>query len=734
MKNNFLILFVVKSVSISVFLVLATSPFLGAQDTCLALSKRLFDGKQQIQLASQEGWKFNPRHEPDWASVKADTEDWIKLRPVDVTTKLEDKSGRIEGWFRLEFCLDPSLDAIPLGISRNLWAATDIYLDGKLVHSFGNTGTPYKAYNPINKYQTPIDLTPGKVHVLAMHFVDYETPTTSRDVKLNPKNLQDFLSITGPEFNKSVERKIKETYVVGTLSMSISCLLFLMFLLLLYLNPTQHIFRLVSFLTFFVFLAAVGKYYGQFKETTYQADKILFIFANGVFLPIMHVMTLIITEWVLKKKTSRITKSILVLMPITSLLGHLFNISAPFGILNAIMLGYFAYLVFTSWKQIGKAEWAVVVGMMALTIGALIFVTLHKYYSNAFYDYENILLTIILLSAPIMLLVYLSLSYKEILAAREAETQKVLQITEEKKALLESQNEMLEAKVTQRTEALEKSLKDLKSTQSQLIQSEKLASLGELTAGIAHEIQNPLNFVNNFSELSMELAEELKEEIKKPEKNWELIEDLTNDLSQNQQKINLHGKRASSIVTGMLQHARTSTGKKEPTDINTLADEYLRLSYHGLRAKDPTFNAKMTGDFDPAVGKLDVIPQDIGRVLLNLINNAFYAVSQKQGALLGDGSLQVDKKYEPTVTVSTKKLGDKVEIRVQDNGTGIPDSVKAKIFQPFFTTKPTGQGTGLGLSLAYDIVTKGHGGELSMETKEGEGTAFIIKLPGAPSA
>ncbi len=291
--------------------------------------------------------------------------------------------------------------------------------------------------------------------------------------------------------------------------------------------------------------------------------------------------------------------------------------------------------------------------------------------------------------------------------------------------LWKKKNEELQRMVDERTIQLQNSILELKSTQSQLIQSEKLASLGELTAGIAHEIQNPLNFVNNFSELSVELAEELKHEIEKPEPDKNLIKDLANDLSQNQQKINTHGKRASSIVTGMLQHARTSTGKKEPTDINALADEYLRLSYHGLRAKDPKFNAKMTGDFDPAVGKLDVIPQDIGRVLLNLINNAFYAVSQRS---LRDDSLQ-DDKYEPTVTVSTKKLGDKVEIRVQDNGTGIPESVKAKIFQPFFTTKPTGQGTGLGLSLAYDIVVKGHGGDLKVETKEGEGAAFVIQLP-----
>ncbi len=203
------------------------------------------------------------------------------------------------------------------------------------------------------------------------------------------------------------------------------------------------------------------------------------------------------------------------------------------------------------------------------------------------------------------------------------------------------------------------------------------------------------------------------------------MKDLARDLAQNQQKINLHGKRAASIVTGMLQHARTSTGQKEPTDLNALADEYLRLSYHGLRARDKSFNAKMVTDFDPAIGKTNVIPQDMGRVLLNLINNAFYAVAQKKNA----GSAG----YEPTVTVSTRLLKSgktgKAEIRIRDNGTGIPDSVKAKIFQPFFTTKPTGQGTGLGLSLAYDIVTKGHGGTMEVESTEGKGTEFIIKLP-----
>jgi signal transduction histidine kinase len=278
-------------------------------------------------------------------------------------------------------------------------------------------------------------------------------------------------------------------------------------------------------------------------------------------------------------------------------------------------------------------------------------------------------------------------------------------------------------------EELQSTLSELKSTQAQLIQSEKMASLGELTAGIAHEIQNPLNFVNNFSEVSNELIEELK--IKnarltdafaqeKLQREKEEVNELLDDITQNLEKINFHGRRADAIVKGMLEHSKTSTGQKELTDMNKLADEYLRLSYHGLRAKDKTFNTEIKTDFDPSIGKVNVVPQEIGRVLLNLYNNAFYAVNAKKK--------QVADGYEPVVTVNSKKVDGKVVITVADNGTGIPQPIVDKIFQPFFTTKPTGQGTGLGLSLTYDII-KAHGGETKVETKEGEGSEFIIQLP-----
>ncbi|GAB4007270.1 hypothetical protein GCM10028808_10700 [Spirosoma migulaei] len=286
-------------------------------------------------------------------------------------------------------------------------------------------------------------------------------------------------------------------------------------------------------------------------------------------------------------------------------------------------------------------------------------------------------------------------------------------------ALLQQQKTEIQIQRDQTNQALA----ELKSTQNQLIHSEKMASLGELTAGIAHEIQNPLNFVNNFSEVSTELVQELQEERKKgADRDEELEDELLTDLSNNLQKISQHGNRASGIVKGMLEHSRKSTGRKERTDLNALADEYLRLAYHGLRAKDKTFNAVLKTDFDASLGQISMIPQDIGRVLLNLFTNAFYAVQQRQ-------KQHPDLAYQPTVSISTRCDNSQAVIVVSDNGTGIPESVQQKIFQPFFTTKPTGEGTGLGLSLAYDIVTKGHSGTLTVESEEGKGTKFVISLP-----
>ena len=334
----------------------------------------------------------------------------------------------------------------------------------------------------------------------------------------------------------------------------------------------------------------------------------------------------------------------------------------------------------------------------------------------------------------------LALTYKVNLLKEQQEeaVREQLRLAEANRRLVEEQNTVLEEKVSLRTdelnqqkEGLQTTLEQLRATQDQLIQKEKMASLGELMAGIAHEIQNPLNFVNNFSEVSVELVNELKDELTAGHKDEAMA--IADDLVPNLEKINHHGKRADAIVRSMLQHSRSSTGTKQATDLNALADEYLRLAYHGLRAKDKIdsagtpergrFNVTLVTDFDSGLGMVEVMPQEIARVLLNLYNNAFYAVQQRAG------SAKRGEDYQPTVWVSTHRLADAVEIRVKDNGPGIPPELLNKIFQPFFTTKPTGEGTGLGLSLSYDIVTKGHKGTLTVESVEGEGSTFVLSLP-----
>lgn len=381
--------------------------------------------------------------------------------------------------------------------------------------------------------------------------------------------------------------------------------------------------------------------------------------------------------------------------------------SAISGFGGAAALGYILYVInkeddFKSFRG-GIANHIPLIGVTV--ISAIV-----KLIAPAFYDDFDMYFGFSILAAFIWVLSRQATSKKQ---------DEALRIAAERKAELEALvAERTLALTTQKNE-LEITVQELKTTQAQLIQAEKMASLGELTAGIAHEIQNPLNFVNNFSEVSMELLEEMELELEKGDKEEAMA--IANDIKQNLEKIGYHGKRADSIVKGMLQHSRVSNGQKELTDINALADEYLRLSYHGLRAKDKSFNAELVTNFDTNLPPIQALPQDLGRVVLNLFNNAFYAVQQKQKISGPD--------FKPRVDISTSLVNRMVVIKIKDNGTGIPDSIKEKIMQPFFTTKPTGEGTGLGLSLSYDIVVKGHGGKIDINSKEGEFTEFVISIP-----
>jgi signal transduction histidine kinase len=707
MKRFIVILFALWTASISF-----------AQDNLAVFSTSQFETHQRLFLAPLDGWLFHSGNNPEWANPGIDLRGWEKLKPTELSAEMEDETGRIEGWFRLKIKLDDSFEGIPLAISRNLWAATDVYIDGKLMQAFGNTGNPYNAFNPILKYPIPVPLVTGKEYLLAIHFVDYETTFTQREIRLKPANLKSLINLTGPQYISRVTNEFKQTHIYGALCIGISFILFFLYWLLVYLNPNEKIFWLIASLTSLVLLVAVGLFYNTFYEISYPAEKWRFLL-TVTFQPVITIFSLIILEWLLLKKTTWITIALLVAVPVTSTTAHLFSISPPFGISFTAMLVYFGYLLYSNWSAIKGAQWAVVAALVVPLVGVTLYVNLHKYSLDLYNEYEKLMISISILMTPLPLLVYISVRFKEVLAAIREESKKVLRVTEEKREILAQQKVVLEQQVRDRTAELNTSLENLKATQSQLIQSEKMASLGELTAGIAHEIQNPLNFVNNFSEVSNEILDEMIEEIENGD--LEEVKAIATDIKQNLDKILHHGKRADSIVKGMLQHSRSSTGEKEQTDINALADEYLRLAYHGLRAKDKSFNATLETDFDPSVGKVDVIPQDLGRVLLNLITNAFHAVKEK--------SLQSESvDYKPTISVTTKKEESKISISVKDNGKGIPDHIKDKIFQPFFTTKATGEGTGLGLSLSYDIV-KAHGGTLTCSSKVDEGTEFIIKLP-----
>ena len=377
------------------------------------------------------------------------------------------------------------------------------------------------------------------------------------------------------------------------------------------------------------------------------------------------------------------------------------------GFVGAGALGYILYVI--SQEDDLKSFRGGIINHIPLIIATVLNALVNLIFSD-FYDEYHTYFGFSILAAFIWALSRQATSKKQ---------DEALRLAAERKAELEAVVAERTLELTQQKNELLEIVEELKTTQAQLIQAEKMASLGELTAGIAHEIQNPLNFVNNFSEVSMELLDEMEIELNNGDKEEAMA--IANDIKQNLEKIGYHGKRADSIVKGMLQHSRVSNGQKELTDINALADEYLRLSYHGLRAKDKSFNAELGTNFDPNVPKIEALPQDLGRVVLNLLNNAFYAVHQKQKSGSGD--------FKPRVEISTLLTGGWIQIKIRDNGNGIPEAIREKIMQPFFTTKPTGEGTGLGLSLSYDIIVKGHGGKIEINSQEGEFTEFVISIP-----
>ena len=684
----------------------------------LTLTDTIIKENKGVRLSELNCWYFKKGNSISEKYINADTSNWQKFKPIDINEKMADNNGRREGWFKTFIRVDSSMMYNPIYFKFGLFGAGELYIDGKLIHTYGVAGkdkASYEEFTPNHRVPIQFTLDTSKVHELTLHTTDYLVPLENEGYSKGWS-----FDIWTKEGADSYAKHVEEEPFFNTLWLTVGVLLCLLFWALALQNRDEKNLLLIAFTSTSLFLLSITFWMPHNAFATFFLMIFVLEYLTLIALKLFFIFSILLVVNIFKMRLTLILKVILGFY----LLSTVFDFLKPNSI-NVMVIIYFAlafiinvYYIITSWKSLKGAQWLIVCGLVLtnlLILGfSIIQIIKPEIITNTI---EGLFLSGIFLSLPIFLLFFIAFRFKEFVKEVQYNAQQVIQLSEEKKQQALAQQKVLELEVARQTVELRTSLETLKGTQSQLIQSEKMASLGELTAGIAHEIQNPLNFVNNFSEVSNELIDEMNEEIKKG--NLEDATAIAADLKQNLEKINHHGQRAADIVKGMLQHSRSNSGIKEPTDINALADEYLRLAYHGLRAKDKSFNSTMKTDFDESIGNINIVPQDIGRVVLNLITNAFYVVNEKKKSGI--------ENYEPTVSVSTKKESSKILICVSDNGNGIPPKILDKIFQPFFTTKPTGQGTGLGLSLSYDIV-KAHGGDLTVETKEGEGTTFIIQL------
>jgi two-component system, NtrC family, sensor kinase len=652
-------------------------------------------------------WKFNVGDHPDWAKREFNDSSWRRINLSQDLSKLPQipTDGQVV-WFRIKL-LNQSSTNRQLVLRIYQTGASEVYLDGGLIHRLGVVSTNQDSvayYNP-KRQVLSFPLKHNVEQILAIRFVNqpvrYPKYTTlwksmmSISVVLNDHTSNH--DIVAPAFNNGM------LFVTGV--SSILGLLYLSFYLFFQSQKINLYFSIACFLQF----AAAAGYFFINTSNNFPAGFGVF---NNVLSALCTMLLMFCCYKIFDIKTNWVFRSIfffgLINIPIFA-----FFVEATLFIFIVIGSGEILRVSSLALRRKKRGAWIILTSAIVPFVFWLVYP-----FAVSDFIYMAIFIPYVVLMPYISLAVFLGHSYGLTNQSLHQKMIEVEQLSGEKEKLLSEQNVMLEKQVMERTTELNKSLDTLRSTQSQLIQSEKMASLGELTAGIAHEIQNPLNFVNNFSEVNKELLSEMKEEIEKG--NLEEAKSLAGNVIDNQEKINEHGKRADAIVKGMLQHSRSSSGIREPTNINTLTEEYFKLAYHGFRAKDKTFNVALKTNFDESIATVNVIPQDIGRVILNLLNNAFYAVSEKKK--------QVGDAYEPIVSISTRKSRDNVLISVQDNGIGIEAKIIDKVFQPFFTTKPTGQGTGLGLSLSYDIV-KALSGTIKINANQNEGAEFVVELP-----
>ncbi|UOQ82609.1 sensor histidine kinase [Hymenobacter sp. 5414T-23] len=684
-------------------------------------------------LLLDSGWKYQAGHNLAWARPEFDDHHWPTITPTHSVYQLPQLANT--GWLRLHFRVAPALRQQALALRVYQYAASEIYFNGQLVRRYGKLNGPPAQVQPYWPNGEPIELTLSEQpeQVLAVHYAQWP----------NFRRFSDFFVPVFFQAHLDGLRQVVDFNQREATYKTSDMLLFGLFLLLSTLhlaffiyNPAQ---RANLYFTLYTLAVATSFCCTGFLDEVQRSDVRLGLdILSYVALQTGGVLAVHALYCLFSVRRTAVYYGLWLVNGLSlALLTYGHGLSwYPTVAFMVLVSAEQLRLTVGAMQQTRRAVGIIAVGFAIALVLLVLFGFLARFHQPV--------LQMELLSVPVHTLLtfpaFLSpvLAISLFLARQFALDSRLLKIKlnqvrllseqtltqqREKQVLLAQQNEMLEQQVQQRTAALQRTLLHLQTTQDQLVQSEKMASLGELTAGIAHEIQNPLNFVNNFADVAVELLLELKEgpvqALPAPDKEY--AHELAGELAQTLEKIQTHGHRADAIVRGMLEHSRAGTGQRELTNLNALCDEYLHLAYHGLRAKDPTFSATLTTDFEHNMGVIELVPQDIGRVLLNLFNNAFYAVQMRKQ--------QETKEYRPEVRVKTRRTANTVEVVVRDNGTGIPASVVEKIYQPFFTTKPAGEGTGLGLSLSYDIITKIHRGTLRVDTKEGQYTKFTVSLP-----
>lgn len=709
--------------------------FLFLSTVCCGQSVIPIDSLSEEGLLLDKGWKWQAGDNAAWSSPEFDDSEWQVVNPSQDLRRIPQLTQKKMGWFRatIEFSPMMAQRLTTLQISQSV--ASEIYINGILAKTIGVVSThpdSVKAANATRSVAIGLPYSVSYPYVQISIRIAYQPHFLYNRVGFGRIHCLHATVIETENVNASRENVRYQIYY-GWFQVGVSFILTFLHLAFFFLYRSQRANLYFSFTTLFLGVAflCIPLTFGYFD---YLSGYFLAELVQTISFPVAYIFLVRAIYEIYHQKTGLLYWLIVAFgVFVVVLLFTPYSIGSVYAELGTELLMTAEVIRVTALALQRKQHGAQLI-MIGMAISLFLFLVFYVQLFLKHFGLENsfgvFAYQAAVLCVPMSISLYLAINFSvtnrdliDKLRENNALTQQNLAQEQEKQQLLAAQNELLERQVKERTAQLENSLAELKTTQNQLVQREKMASLGELTAGIAHEIQNPLNFVNNFAEVSVELIEELQDERLKDMKEQDIAleQELLDDISQNLQKINLHGKRASSIVKSMLEHSRTSVGHIEPTNLNALIDEYLLLSFHSFKAKDKSFNATMVKNFDEHIDKINLVAQDFGRVMLNLFNNAFYAVNT---AVATKG-----KDFSPTVSVSTRKNDAHIEIRIKDNGTGIPAAIATKIFQPFFTTKPTGQGTGLGLSLSYDIITKGHNGTLELITEENQGTEFVITIP-----